>query len=166
MRRLIGGSHEPLRSVLSCGSEREREAKATPGEWRVEDYRADGDWRSTGLIWAKEEHQYYSPGTAICQVRFDLIKDQDAKTFEANTDFIAHSRTDIPKLLALVASQSAEMERLREGLRFYAQKPEPDITSEFAKSAGEWGETCATWEPLTDLGARARAVLSELEESK
>ena len=50
---------------------------------------------------------------------------------------------------------------LEEAIEFYAQKPQPDITSEFAKSAEEWGETCATWKPLLDLGIKAREALDE-----
>jgi hypothetical protein len=53
----------------------------------------------------------------------------------------------------------AENARLREALEFYAQKPEPDITSIFAKSAEEWGVGSATWEPLLDLGEKAREAL-------
>jgi hypothetical protein len=54
----------------------------------------------------------------------------------------------------------AENARLREALGFYAQKPEPDITSIFAKSAEEWGVGSATWEPLLDLGEKAREALN------
>jgi hypothetical protein len=64
----------------------------------------------------------------------------------------------------------AELERARaslsvavEALKFYAQTTVPDITSEFAKSAADWNHPVVTWEPLTDLGERARAALARIE---
>jgi len=66
--------------------------------------------------------------------------------------FVAISKSELDRL-------KSENARLREALEFYAQKPEPDITSIFAKSAEEWGIGSATWEPLLDLGAKARKAL-------
>lgn len=58
------------------------------------------------------------------------------------------------------AMSSPEVLALVEALKFYAQKPEPDIMSTFAKSAADWGEQCTTWGPLVDLGAIARITLA------
>lgn len=68
---------------------------------------------------------------------------------------------EIAKLKEEKLNLQEKVAKLRKALEFYAQKPVPDITSEFAKSAEEWGESCATWEPLTDLGERARKALEE-----
>ena len=77
--------------------------KATKGPWENEDHRGRGDWRSTGLIWARTREQSH-PGEPICQVdcrRLGSLSDEQAITaFEANADFIAHSRTDNPILVA------------------------------------------------------------------
>ena len=69
---------------------KERVAKATPGEWDVFDdiWVAQGDGLTIGENIAK------------CEV-------------EADADFIAHARQDVPELVA-------EVERLREALAFYA----------------------------------------------
>lgn len=53
----------------------------------------------------------------------------------------------------------SEVTPLLEALEFYAQSTKPDIESVFAKSAMEWGENVVTWEPLTDLGNKARQAL-------
>lgn len=71
--------------------------------------------------------------------------DEMANAFLAGHAFAMNS----PEVLALV-----------EALKFYAQKPEPDIMSTFAKSAADWGEQCTTWGPLVDLGAIARITLA------
>lgn len=97
-----------------------RLAAATPGEWRVEDYRETGDWRSTGLIWAKTEEQYYSPGTPVCQIDCRKLHaaspEEKIKEFEANGSFIAHAPTDLKNLLA-------ERELLREVLKSFIESP-------------------------------------------
>ena len=46
---------------------RKRVEAATPGPWEVEDYRCDGDWRSTGNVWARNKGHYH-PGTKVCEV--------------------------------------------------------------------------------------------------
>jgi len=50
--------------------------------------------------------------------------------------------------------------KLRKALEFYGQPLKPDKTGLFAKSAEEWGEIVATWDPLLDLGDKAREALS------
>lgn len=57
-------------------------------------------------------------------------------------------------------SDAERVEIMRSALEFYAQKPEPDTTSVFAQSAAEWGEGVTTWEPLLDMGDRAREALA------
>lgn len=88
---------------------RKRVEAATPGPWEVEDYRCDGDWRSTGNVWARNKGHYH-PGTKVCEVNchsMSSISDpRDIGEFEGNSAFIAHARDDIPFLLA-------EVERLR-----------------------------------------------------
>ena len=85
---------------------RELAERATPGIWSVEDYRGNGnpDWRSTGLIWAKTEEQYYQPGTRVCAVNCDKLSSisppEEIARFEADAAFIAASRTAIPQLVA------------------------------------------------------------------
>lgn len=74
------------------------------GNWVVEDYRQQSkDWRSTGIIWAKTEENYYSPGKKICSVSCSNLHAGsdpiEIAEFEANSTFIAHARTDIPKLI-------------------------------------------------------------------
>lgn len=88
---------------------RKRVEAATDGIWEVEDYRSDGDWRSTGIIWARNKGHYH-PGTKVCSVdcrAMSSISDpKEIAEFEGNADFIARAREDIPFLLA-------EVERLR-----------------------------------------------------
>lgn len=57
-----------------------------------------------------------------------------------------------------------ERDKLKKALEFYAQHTVPDLESEFAKSAANWGEMVCTWEPLLDRGKIAREVLKELGE--
>ncbi len=58
----------------------------------------------------------------------------------------------------LTALKEREAKLVR-ALEFYAQKPQPDIETAFAKSAEEWGVGALTWEPMTDLGEIAREAL-------
>lgn len=83
----------------------ERCEKATPGPWENEDYREPNgnNWRSVGLIWSKNMGAYH-PGTPVCKVDCEKLhaasESGKIKEFEANAEFIAHSRTDIPRLVA------------------------------------------------------------------
>lgn len=82
---------------------RERCDAATPGKWRVEDYRKDGDWRSTGLVWAQTDEQYYSPGTCVIQVDCRKLHAgspiEKIAEFEANAAFVCEAKNNIPALL-------------------------------------------------------------------
>lgn len=95
---------------------RKRVEAATPGPWEVEDYRCDGDWRSTGNVWARNKGHYH-PGTKVCEVNchsMSSISDpRDIGEFEGNSAFIAHARDDIPFLLAELAKLQAENATLR-----------------------------------------------------
>lgn len=75
---------------------------------------------------------------------------EDAQNFSALED-AAHSsiaRVFIPRALAQIEAQAAEIERLREALRFYAGDHENP-------SEGPWGAKS------TDFGARASAALGK-----
>lgn len=82
---------------------RERCEAATPDYWRLEDYREDGDWRSTGLVWARTEEQYYSPGKCVLQIDHRKLSanspPEEIAEFEANAAFVCAARTDMPALL-------------------------------------------------------------------
>ena len=95
---------------------RKRVEAATPGPWEVEDYRCDGDWRSTGNVWARNKGHYH-PGTKVCGVNchsMSSISDpRDIGEFEGNSAFIAHAREDIPFLLSELAKLQAENATLR-----------------------------------------------------
>lgn len=73
---------------------REREQQATPGPWYVDRPRVVYRIRTIEGIFILEGNS------------FGVRLDDDA-------DFIAHARTDIPLLLALVTRQQAEIDRLR-----------------------------------------------------
>ena len=95
---------------------RKRVEAATPGPWEVEDYRCDGDWRSTGNVWARNKGHYH-PGMKVCGVNchsMSSISDpRDIGEFEGNSAFIAHAREDIPFLLSELAKLQAENATLR-----------------------------------------------------
>lgn len=55
------------------------------------------------------------------------------------------------------------LEMIKPTIEFYAQDPIPDKESIFAKSAMEFGEHVATWEPLLDMGEKARELKKRLE---
>lgn len=119
---------------------KERAEKATMGNWVVEDYRQQSkDWRSTGIIWAKTEENYYSPGKKICSVSCSNLHAGsdpiEIAEFEANSTFIAHARTDIPKLIEA-------LEKSIEVIQFYGDKSNWDFTwhSEDEENEGECGD--------------------------
>lgn len=68
------------------------------------------------------------------------------------------TRQEFARLNNDLEGQLAEAEKV---IEFYSQKTVPDIHTEFAKSAGQWGEHVVTWEPLTDMGNKAREYLAK-----
>lgn len=132
---------------------RELDRAATAGKWSVEDYREDGDWRSTGLIWARTEEQHYSPGTRVAATNCDDLSAVSApekiEEFEANAQFIAEARTLLPLL-------AAACEEMAGGLEYYAN----------AKSAvWDLGNDPPKLVPTLGFGPyRARAALQRAEE--
>ena len=90
---------------------------ATPGIWRVEDYRHNGDWRSTGLIWAKEDPDSCLVGTRVCEINCDKLHagspPEKIAEFEANAAFIASARTSVPMLIDALEEALNGFEMLR-----------------------------------------------------
>lgn len=53
----------------------------------------------------------------------------------------------------------------RQALKFYGQEPVNDFRkNEWNDSCREWGMEPTTWEPLVDLGDKARDALKKLDE--
>lgn len=92
---------------------------ATPGPWRLGTYNVWADVR----IVARTD-------TAAPGSRREFVRDED----DANADFIAHARTDVPALIA-------EVRRLREALAVYAERKHWD------QWTPEDSEAVITWEP-------------------
>ena len=59
-----------------------------------------------------------------------------------------------------------EIKDLKEALRFYGQTPKQESGTKWSDSCEEWGEISMTWEPLIDLGKRAREVLAKYDGEK
>jgi hypothetical protein len=76
---------------------------ATPVKWRVEDYRKDGGWRSTRLLWANTEEQYFYPGTCVLQIDCRELHAGSAPEkiaeFEANATFVCEAKKNMPALI-------------------------------------------------------------------
>lgn len=81
---------------------RERLSTRTQGKWENEDYRGNGDWRSTGLIWARNKGDYH-PGTTICQLDERKVTEENVKEFEANGQFICHAPSDLETALKVIS---------------------------------------------------------------
>jgi|GEM_PF-4609365 len=95
----------------------QRLGEATPGEWENEDYRSSGkDWRSCGVIWAKNKG-YYHPGTAICRLECRELHSEsppeEIAQFEGNASFIANAPSDLQFLLDEVKRLSKECDLLQ-----------------------------------------------------
>lgn len=118
-----------------------RAEKATPGPWENEDDRIPGaelPWRSTGLIWQKDDQSYQK---SVCRIEAHKLAahspEEEIAGFEANADFIAHARTDIPRLIKALKKcreqrdEALEGERLEREIRFGAEYRPRDSRPEF-----------------------------------
>lgn len=74
---------------------------------------------------------------------------------------INHVRDGCESMSKRIEELEDALNEAYEVIEFYAQKTKPDIESLFAKSAMEWGENVVTWEPLTDMGLKAREWLEK-----
>lgn len=91
-----------------------RTAMATPGPWAHE---ISAEWGGTGLIWQHrsdwEEGMYTSPRLktiARCEYVHTGWNARPLEQTDADAEFIAHARTDIPALIN-------EIDRLHEALQ-------------------------------------------------
>lgn len=94
---------------------------ATEGPWRVRDRRG-------GYMPTVED----ALGRELTQVEYDGSYAGGAGASfweEADVAFVAHARTDIPALLALVDTQAQEIERLQDGLFEIAKQHTTDELS-------------------------------------
>ena len=104
----------------------ERESKATPGPWlsEVQDGRRNGAVSTmaevTSLAWVNTTGE----SRGICTVWDRFTKN--------NRDFIAHSREDIPFLLAAIKRRDEEIARLQPN-----SKPATNMNSYIGNQIGE-----------------------------
>lgn len=102
---------------------RARLEAATPAPWEPRQMSNDDADDPNGYwwVWRGENGPYYN-GVAQC-----LIDDGDVTQQEgSDADFIAHSRGDVPYLLDLVASLTAERDALGKALAWLVGKDWPD----------------------------------------
>ena len=97
---------------------RERANAATEGPWLYRPHQHD-DW---GTVRISDPEEPYFVARAQAGGPSDLDAHRKAKTdpYRHNGEFIAHARTDVPRLLDLIEAQRAEIERLtkeRDALR-------------------------------------------------
>jgi hypothetical protein len=97
---------------------RERADKATPGPWLYRPRIID-DWGSVraGVDGYHVAISRDGDGIGADQKAMDEHRKNKTDPYEPNGRFIAHARTDIPALLALVEAKQAEVERLRNDKR-------------------------------------------------
>lgn len=123
------------------GEIEERAAKATPGPWESD----------AGLPYGVRP-RIVGAGSLIAEVG-NAVLDQDR--WEADAAFIAASREDVPRLLALVREQAAEIDRLRRREAHFAQ----------VLGVADGGQYRADWEaPLTRILAERDSLRARVEE--
>ncbi|MFS0832015.1 hypothetical protein ABC337_15295 [Arthrobacter sp. 1P04PC] len=97
---------------------------ATEGPWRVEHDNAD-DYEA-GINYGDYPYALHGPKNASLtteQLERPFLQDYKNRVSEmsemtdADAEFIAHARTDVPALLALVRSQQAQIERVEAAIR-------------------------------------------------
>jgi len=108
MKQLPLAEYEALRAERIAAI-RARAEKATPGPWRVAGPREpEGFVEGHILCLNRDDPEHALDERVIAQTNYHYEDDADQQ-------FIAHSRSDIPWLLAQLAERDAEIARLREG---------------------------------------------------
>ncbi|MEY2354758.1 hypothetical protein [Lysinibacillus capsici] len=118
---------------------KERVAKATPGPWEIDRNSDDCDFITD--IWFNQDGDHVE------------VHDKSVMQSVLNAEFIAHSREDVPALVA-------EVERLREALSIYADEKrwvEPCISTALVNGEPETVKD-APW-AILDCGDYARQAL-------
>lgn len=97
---------------------RERADRATQGPWHLlsRPWCRDDVVDLTVLAGNIDPHK--GDLVADCQMAYDWTEDEDDPRIQErrNADFIAHARTDVPRLLDYIDALKAENARLRAGL--------------------------------------------------
>ena len=94
-----------------------RAEAATEGPWAWEDWERDDGPKEFSLT-SPPHTRYGGTSETFHDLRNELIRDDDGYISgegisKEDRDFIAHARTDIPKLIAAIRARDAEIERLR-----------------------------------------------------
>lgn len=92
---------------------RERESKATQGPWQLQD---GCSWRRFGTIGGD--------GDIVRPTNHWQDKHPDLDGKYENFRFIEHSRSDVPRLLAIISRLDAENEKYRAALERYGKHDE------------------------------------------
>lgn len=95
---------------------KELEAKASPTTWLKEDYRDEGAWRSSGLIWSCEDLESWTPGNRVCRIHEKDLDELNIETFEADGDLICGLRNALPRIIQDMESLLKENKKMREAL--------------------------------------------------
>jgi hypothetical protein len=100
-----------------CDRAEELAGKATPGPWKVEDYRDRGDWRSTGLIWSVDSDSG-RPLKSVCRIETDRLHSESGaekiNEFEGNAALIEAAPTIIPQAVAVIRKALAALEQIED----------------------------------------------------
>jgi hypothetical protein len=126
---------------------------ATPGPWR--------SWIEGRDHWGGDTFIQMS-GVAERASDLYLLFDRAHAAYEADHDFIAHARTDVPRLIAALRAIRAEVERLREALDFYANPENWEPVLIQAATPGGPNEWASEWisPEAMDGGDIARRALN------
>ena len=86
---------------------KERVEKATPGTWKVEKYYHD------------EPYEKYIKSAAIVCRNQTVTRNDWSNPAEADLEFIAHARQDIPYLLKIINELNEKINKLNNGIKVW-----------------------------------------------
>lgn len=95
---------------------------ATPGPWEKYDQN-DGMEMVFGALWCIANDAYMNPPDEDSDDPWEAVDIMIATGIEADADFIAAARTDLPAALDALDAKDAEIERLRKLLLRWLQVP-------------------------------------------